>query len=301
MTSSEELSYTTGASRAVAVVVTHHPSLEVLGNVSSLLKQFSRVVIVDNTPGAESHEALRSFEQDARCMVVHNGVNLGLGAALNVGIQTAIKEGAEWIATFDQDSRIRENFLGGMLEKFSEINLNVPLGMVSPVCEDQALGIILPPLRASSGEILGCMTSGAMLHADVYKTVGPMEEDLFIDYVDLEYCLRLRSRGFKIVESRDAVLLHSLGRLTVRTVLGKQLHITNHSPKRRYYIHRNRLVLVKRYFWADPEWSRLKLKTLILDTFQVLIFEDQKLAKAGYMARALFDGLFNRLGQRVPL
>ncbi len=230
--------------------------------------------------------------------MIRNGKNLGLGAALNVGIRRAIEMGFSWILTSDQDSKISPGYVQSMLSTHDSLTGHTRVGILCPRYKDAELGITVPPFKAWSGDILGCMTSGAMFRAETFALSGPMEEDLFIDYVDLEYCERLRLMGFKVIESPDTILWHSLGRITIHPLFGI---VTNHSPKRRYYINRNRLVLVKRYFFKDPEWSLNKLKTLIFDTVMVILVEDKKLAKAGYMVRALYDGIFNRMGQRVPL
>jgi rhamnosyltransferase len=284
-----------------AVVVFFRPQEGSLQNLRALTAQFCRVIVVDNTPGPSGSSIRLDSQKYQGVTKLALGKNRGIAAALNIGIQTALREGSNWIFTFDQDSRIQDGYVESMLATCAQAERKLRVGMVAPQYQDPALGTFIPLVKSHAGNILECMTSGTMARAEVYRSIGPFEEDLFIDYVDIEYCLRARSRGFAIVQSSAAVLTHSLGQLRVRKFLGKELFITNHSPKRRYYIQRNLVVLLKRYFRTDPEWSLLKLKTLILDTFQVLIFEDQKLAKAGYMARALFDGLFNRLGQRVPL
>jgi rhamnosyltransferase len=111
----------------------------------------------------------------------------------------------------------------------------------------------------------------------------------------------MRAKGFKLIECRDATLVHSLGRITLHRLLGRELVITNHSPKRRYYINRNRLVLIKRYFFKNREWVLAEMKELVIGSIIILLIEDKKMAKAGYMIRALFDGALNRLGQRVAL
>ncbi len=36
-------------------------------------------------------------------------------------------------------------------------------------------------------------------------------EDLFIDSVDTEYCLRLKKNGYRVVRLNEAILYHPLG------------------------------------------------------------------------------------------
>jgi rhamnosyltransferase len=83
--------------------------------------------------------------------------------------------------------------------------------------------------------------------------------------------------------------------------LGRSLYNTNHSAKRRYYITRNRLILMKRYLYKDPEWVKYDLSKMMQETLTLFFFERDRLTKSMYMMRAVFDAVFGRLGQRVPL
>lgn len=284
-----------------AVLVSYHPGDEVVGNVRALLEQVDHVVVVDNTPVDKPSEPLGEISGMDRCTVIFNRENLGIAAALNIGIRFALTHGAEWILTSDQDSRVQENYVEEMLRCHAESSKKTTIGMVCPRYVDDRVGGEIPLNKNSSGEIVGCWTSGSMARAEVYKIVGLYEEPLFIDFVDHEYCMRMRSQGFQIVQSREAVLKHSLGRITPRRFLGGISLVTNHSAARRYYISRNRLVLIRRYFRRDREWALTETKGLIMDSVTVLRFEKNKIAKFNSIVRALFDGLFNRLGQRVPL
>ena len=284
-----------------AVVIAYHPPAAILQNIAALAAQVSHVVVVDNTPSSKASDVLRELERDRACTVIRNGKNLGIAAGLNIGIRHAIAQGFSWILTLDQDSRVSDKYVEAMMAGYEEAAGHSRVGMLCPLYLDSRLNIEIPKLRGSDGNITGCLTSGSMIQAAVFELLGPFEEPLFIDYVDYEYCMRMRLMGFKIIGCRDAVLLHSLGHITLHRILGRELPVTNHNPKRRYYIHRNRLVLIRRYLASDKDWAITELKALVLDSMMVLWAEDKKIAKAGYMLRALYDGMLNRLGQRVPL
>ncbi|MGC1781919.1 MAG: glycosyltransferase family 2 protein [Acidobacteriaceae bacterium] len=283
------------------VVISYNPSAAILANIELLHRQVGHVVVVDNTPSAHVADVLKDLENLDGCTVIRNGKNLGIAAALNIGIRHAISLGFPWIITFDQDSRVGDGFVAAMLAAYRGAAKHAKVGILCPRYLDARAGVFLPTYRAANGDVFACMTSGSMIHADTFRSMGPMEERLFMDYVDYEYCLRMRLQGFKVIESPEAILQHSLGRIGYEKFLGRRMSTTNHSPQRRYYINRNRLVLIRRYLFRDTQWASRELKSLIKDSAKVVLLEKQKTAKAGYMLRALFDGLFNRLGQRVPL
>ncbi len=281
-----------------AVVVSYKPSLELLQNVTLLIGQVDHVVVVDNTQDSDVFPALMNLERLQGCTVIRNNKNLGIAAALNIGFYEAMRLGFPWVLTFDQDSQISEGYVEAMFSGISAAKNRSRIGILFPRYLDKKLRIEIPMNRNAKGEAVGCWTSGSMIESAVFKSVGLFEEQLFIDFVDYEYCMRMRLMGFELIECPKAILLHSLGRITLHRLLGT---ITNHNPKRRYYITRNRLVLIRRYFRMDREWSITELKDLIMDSLRVLLAEDRKLAKAGYMLRALYDGALNRLGQRVVM
>ena len=69
-----------------------------------------------------------------------------------------------------------------------------------------------------------------------------MNESLFIDHVDLAWCLRAIEKGFRVLVSGDANIYHSLGD-EVAKVPGRKKPVHVHSPARNYYMMRNTLLL----------------------------------------------------------
>ena len=144
------------------------------------------------------------------------------------------------------------------------------------------------------------MTSGSMLHRSTWLKAGPFDERLFIDSVDNEYCLRIRSVGMHIVQSERAVLLHTLGKFTFRKFLGRKLVATNHSPQRRYYMTRNRLFLLSRYP-RDWRWIRFHVREMIWELVSILCVEEHKFSKIAFMLRGALDFTRGRWGCQIPL
>lgn len=289
------------SSPVCAVVVSYWPSSELLKKIEILCQQVVHVAIIDNTPGNIQTKPLDAIEQLDKVAVIRNSKNLGVAAALNIGIRYAIARGFRWIFTFDQDSQISTGFVEAMLCSHEEASKRCSVGLVFPLYIDAQLGHALAPLRSANGSPLVCMTSGALINASIFTLMGPMESEFVIDSVDHEYCLRMRSLGFQLWECSNAVLLHSLGNITFHNLAGRQFATTNHGPNRRYYITRNRLVLMKRYILKDPEWVMIDLHRFFTEAFIMFLFERDRLRKAALMLRAAFDAVLNRLGPRVEL
>lgn len=84
------------------------------------------------------------------------------------------------------------------------------IAIIAPTYVDLESGKrgLLPSYR---DELLATMTSGSVIPSSAVRFLGVLDEELFMDYVDIEFCLRARRRGMTIVQS-PAVLFHSLGR-----------------------------------------------------------------------------------------
>ena len=65
--------------------------------------------------------------------------------------------------------------------------------------------------------------------------MGGFNDNYFIDYVDVEYCLRLNVEGYKIIQVNAARLYHNEANLEIKRIVGKTIYPYNHNPIRFYY------------------------------------------------------------------
>ncbi|HVX84215.1 MAG TPA: glycosyltransferase family 2 protein [Phycisphaerae bacterium] len=107
------------------VVIAAYNEQEMIGQVvRSVVPLAGRVVVVDDGSGDES--AQRAFEAGAT--VLSHPLNLGQGAALQTGIEYALRNGAEHIVTFDADGQHAPSDIGGALEALQRAEVDVLLG-----------------------------------------------------------------------------------------------------------------------------------------------------------------------------
>jgi rhamnosyltransferase len=287
------------AQSVCAVIVTYNPEPRFIDNIVTVAAQASHVVVVDNGSSNETQQLLDGLETRPACKVIRNHQNLGIAAALNLGVKYGVERGFEWVATFDQDSRICKEFVPKMLGTYQQAAHPQEIALVAPSYVDRESGVKLRLRRASNGAILAAMTSGSMIPSRVIRKLGYFDESLFIDAVDKEFCLRARRRGLSIIQS-PAVLLHSLGRTTYHRWLGLRFGATNHSVSRRYYITRNSLRVLMRYA-TDWPWTWREGKWMILDAAKVALVEDNKWNKFRAMLAGTADALCGRMGKQVEL
>jgi len=119
--------------------------------------------------------------------------------------------------------------------------------------------------------------------------------------VDHEYCLRARSRGYTLAQSAHAVLRVSVGAVREYRFLGLSFNATHHSAPRRYYITRNRLVLIRRYWRQHPRWCYGTFKDIVKNSLAACAVEEQPISKLVNTLRGTLDALRGRMGKVVEL
>jgi rhamnosyltransferase len=289
----------------VAVIVTYQvqpPSLQRLLGV--VLPQVAQAVVVDNaSPGWTALQA------DLPLQVIRLEHNQGLAQAQNLGLQAAVAAGARFVLLLDQDSLPEPGMVRTLRDAHdAAIAAGYRVAAVGPVVLDELLhsdGFVRfdqgryralapdPAQRWMTCDLL--IASGTLMPVPVVQQVGLMAETLFIDKVDIEWCLRARAAGFDLLGVPQARLHHHQGERQVRLWFGRWRHLQLHRPFRYYYMVRNSLLL-RRLPHAQAAWrraDRLQLLSLLLH-FGVLA--PGRWQALRMMARGLIDGLRGRGG-----
>lgn len=287
-----------------AVVVSYRPAVEIISNVIALLDQVDEVVIVDNGSGADTKVLLGRLSDYSKVSVIYNQENLGIAAALNIGVSHAKAAGHQWVATFDQDSKVTPGMIKTMLQAYDTYPQKEKIAGLSPRYQNQATGqIATSRSNSSSGdalpyaEVLVVMTSGNLLKLSVFDAIGNFNEALFIDHVDTEFCLRCAAQGYKILEVQDAILLHCIGFPAQHRIFGKLKTTTNHSSLRRYYIARNSIYVYKKFALTYPAWVMHDATKLLKLMIMLVLFETERGQKLAAIFRGFFHGLSGRMGK----
>lgn len=287
-----------------AVVVSYHPAAELIENMAALLEQVDEVVIVDNGSGADAKELLERLGGHPKVNVIYNRENLGIAAALNIGVRHAKAAGHQWVATFDQDSKVTPGMIVTMLQAYDTYPEKEKVASLSPLYQNQSTGQSATSRSKYSGgdvsryaEVLVVMTSGNLIKLSVFDAVGYFNESLFIDHVDSEFCLRCASRGYKILEVNDAMLLHCTGAPIQHRFLGKLRSTSNHSILRRYYIARNGIYVYKKFAFAYPLWVANDAYRFLKTMIMLVLFEADKRQKLAAIIRGVMHGLSGRMGK----
>jgi len=293
------------ASQICAVVITFNPDDTLEHNLRALQPEVNKIIIVDNRSRDELRSRIAMIASATASDVIWNAQNQGIASALNVGIQHALSQSNyQWIATFDQDSRVLPGFTKAMLEAHRACHFRDEVGVIGPRYVANVADISRP-IRHGEREIVfrelaTTMTSGNLLDPKIFAIAGMFDDSFFIDYVDHEFCLRLRRHGFRIIEAENANIIHRLGSPTKYRFLMRTVVASNHSPFRRYHNTRNRFRVYGRYFATEPAWILSDFYGWCKELAKLVLFEKDRKSKLAGMAKGAWDAVRGSPGSEIP-
>ena len=230
------------------------------------------------------------------------GDNLGVAAAFNRGLEYVALIGCKVAALLDQDSKL---IVSDILQLAEDINEHVFL--VGPQFLDTVSGRLsghfsdsntYPRIYHSNDKVFcfQVISSGSIVNLDLVADVGLMDEALFIDWVDFEWCWRARALGYKIVGRFDVVMTHALGDDIISF---GSLSYRRRSQVRYYYILRNGFYLA---FYNDKLTLRQRLgllRKIIMYFFAYTIdlLSQGKIFSSVMLLKSVIHAILKRLGK----
>jgi rhamnosyltransferase len=270
------------------VVVSYYPDKNFVERLTKLKSQFAAVYWIDNTPGA----AVGSKHLgDLDVNYISQGINSGLGAALNMGCTAALEDGFEWVVTFDQDSEFVADFLCQQIAAWQESDLSTFILGCNYFVGDS---VDTPRFRAGD-YVAVCktvITSGCLMCLPAWDDLGRFRDDYFIDGIDHEICLRGRSKGLVVARHGRVLMKHRIGERSANYRVFPYLH----TPVRKYFSVRNGIRNILQYAPSEPVWAVRKSATLAWEVVIALLLEPDRRKKMRAMFRGLRDGLMCRMG-----
>jgi rhamnosyltransferase len=283
----------------VAVIVLFQPESDAIHNVAALIGQVVRIVVIDNGSGPGAAATLNSMSKLPSVELIRNPVNVGIARALNQGAQAAMDLGADWLLTLDQDAAPGPGIVRvarGTFDAYPQPDRIAVIGSTSSVDPAGSTGV--SGRKRPWIEVSTVITAGSFVSLAVYRPIGGFREDLFIDYVDVEFCLRARAKGYRVLASRAPAMTHRIGQPTERWIGLRAVHPTNHSAVRRYYMTRNRFLVWRRYWRTDPRYVAKDIIASQKELLKLLLAEQDRVQKLRAMLAGIIDGTRGVTGSR---
>ena len=282
------------------IVVTYEPELNNLKRLTQCAQNAGfTAIVVDNSEKCPVEP--KDIGEDAQ--IVHMHGNAGIAAAQNAGIRRAKELGTRILGFFDQDSDADEKLLETLENALGMLGdcVAAPLAVEKDTLEEYPVqrlnrfGLpkdVFVKEEKTPQQVDLVISSGTMTTVDVFEKTGLFDEDFFIDFVDVEWCLRCKKAGVPVYVVPDAVLLHKIGNADV-TVGDKKILV--HSPMRTYYKVRNSFLLF--YKKAGVLFTIRQILPAILHNFLLIFSGKDKGAYCKYYFLGIFHGILGIRGK----
>lgn len=281
--------------------------------LAAILPQVLKLLVVDNS---EPNTGLGD-QLPAEVDYLPNPANLGVAAAHNQGLRWAERQGFTQLLLLDQDSLPAPNLVAELLKAFqlaqAASGRRRPVALAGAAYRNEhsarppSFHVLqlpfsrriftarLAPDALVETDLL--ISSGALLSMAAVRQLGDMREDFFIDRVDMDWCLRARAGGYRLVGAAAAHLQHRLGEESVQIWLGRWRRVPLHRPERYYYMFRNSLLLYRSAHssLAFLLFDLVRLGGMLL-VFGLAVKKDRR-ARLKFIWRGLLDGCRGRSGR----
>lgn len=245
--------------KVIAIVVLYHDNTEeAASNIRTIARQVDKVCLVDNSSDAYPER----FESIENAVYMPQYQNKGIAAAQNIALRYAIEAEADYVLFSDPDSQIPEHAVATLFNTYQRmVEKGFKVGGVGSTAYNRSTGSPYP-LQSNFiqnlsdeavTEVTFLMNSISLIPTSLFSRVGLMDESLFIDGIDSEWCWRgAHQQGLRFFLDDHLHIMHQLG-LGTRIIGGKERSIT--PPARFYYQFRNYLWLYRRDY-VPRKWLK---------------------------------------------
>lgn len=247
--------------RTAACVILYNPPENFVNNLRSYIHFIEKIFIIDNssTTNPLVKLAINQLAQSYNIEFWQNGENLGLSVPLNRVFSTAEEQGFSLVLTMDQDSVFTNDSLLQEANNIFEADEKVGLIGMAHYTTRMKSWYKTSKKFIKTTETL---TSGSLVRVSAWRKVKGFDERFFIDSVDNDFCMSLKKGGFLVLQSKEKVIQHALGETQTRPhrFSKKEKIVSLHSPFRSYYITRNFLLFISKFFISQPFYCLRALK-----------------------------------------
>jgi len=292
------------------ILVNWNSTVDTLNCIESIYKSTLEdyiIIVVDN--GSNKSQLQKIVDCGFNINLIKAGENLGYTGGNNLGIDYALKKKVEYVLLLNNDTFIAKNTLENMIRSADS---DKQIGVLSPKIffypEKHLIWSAGPTFNNLNlmGNLTGykeldkeCYNregdvdyvSGCamLIRTKVIKEIGKLREDYFATCEDIDFCLKIRSHGYRIFYEPSASVWH----------IESASSGGSDAPQYAYYQTRNYLVFHSR--WAQNFWQLVisqlyYLAFLIKRSFLFLINKNFKGVLAIFLG--IKDAVLGNMGRQ---
>lgn len=260
-----------------------------------------KVVIVNNNSGDGTDQYLEELVRNKPNFfhVLNLPYNIGGAGGFSEGLRIAVEDGADWIWMMDDDAVPMVNALEVLFSL--ELNPRNIYGSVAHMGENLSWlmkSIDHNFIMEKLSDLHGIMSVefipflGILVSSQLVSYIGYPDSKFFIAVDDVEYCMRARKYGSKIMLVGNSRIEHPISNRYKFWFI----NCLRLPPWKRYYDVRNRIFVAKKYY-GFALWYKT-IPGSILRLIGSLLYESNRLDQIRAFFAGMVDGLMSRGGCR---
>ena len=276
--------------KVAVIIVLYNPDTNDIDNVRRIA-QYNVGFVVDN-----SLIPFMDGETIGNMSYICNKANIGIAKAQNVALREILKGDYEYVVFLDQDTRVAVDYPLQIAMEFSRID-NGRLAVLGPqvvnaVTGGQYASAIHKYEISENGFSLRkhIISSGSCMSINALKDVGLMWGELFVDYVDFEWCWRAASKGYQCGVTSHLQISHHVGQRELS--IGKYKVIIS-AQQRYFYQYRNFIWLIQKKY-VPLQWKCATCVKFLLRLVYFPILVNGGLKYWNNMIKGLEAGIWQR-------
>jgi GT2 family glycosyltransferase len=212
------------------IIVNYNGGSELVNCVDSVFNFTSdfELIVVDN--GSRDNSISDIAQRYPDCTIIRNSKNVGFSNANNTAIKKAI---GRWIILLNPDTRVSRNWLDNLMkcaDRASEIGIVMPKLLRMDEKTLDSTGHVFDfrtgfTYDRGSGEtdvgqydlveeVASCPFACVAIRTEVVLGIGLLDQRMVMYYEDVDYCIRARAAGWRVLYCPTSVVLHVRSGLT---------------------------------------------------------------------------------------
>ena len=190
--------------------------------LNSSFKNF-KIILIDNEYQKSMSDQLKKSK---KIHLIRNKKNEGFALANNQGIKYSIKNGFDYMLLLNNDTLIKNDLLDSLIKQSSTLNqkiiqplilnydgtriwnaggtINYFLGTFKTLKKGESFKNFKTSINFTDW-FSGCCV---LIKSEIFKDIGYFDERFFAYYEDVDFSIRLKSKGYSVAMMNDSYLKH---------------------------------------------------------------------------------------------